>query len=263
MIPGAENDKLIDEGHQLARLCPNGSLSIVNTAEGMSVKDVATGKVIRKTKSPSFSFLGWSPDSKMFLCRSSRSIEDEDKLRKSDLNTLWLMSLEPHEANSMCIALDSQIDDYRPTWSADGMKIAYMSQGRLCVAELFKRPATAWEKMTSGVALNEDEDRQIMELNADIIKMALQEYTGIYDNVKDGKLPPKETALNDLRKHLNETDGKTVFNRPGTGELIFTYSGDSSVTTGVAPPVEIGELDAGYDWKIVFYSSTSWKLVIK
>lgn len=215
------------------RLSPNGSLRIQSIESGLAIENVQTGLSTLVVPLKFSSFNCWLPNSRFFTYTSCITIPNGPDDRKDTLHTLWLADATSTKFNTMCIALD--FDEMRQlSWSSDCTRAAYTSQERLYVAEIIKRPSSPYEKAAAGLPLNEEEMKTVLHRCAVMIDIALEQY--MMD--QKGNHP---TSMEDLVQFVQPD----VFYKPGTGELIFEFGGESA---DGAPLV--GTYDAGYNWKI-------------
>lgn len=223
----------------------NGTLAIISP-QGLIVKNQMTGNQVELTKESSVSFRSWAPNGKMLFYAKDESINDVDKSRKGEFQSLWLSSISSVKL-SMCIALDF---NERPSCSLNCQKIAYISQGQLYVAELDLREPSICEKLAAGIPLSEEETKQKLQENGKQIAQAVLMYSDDYD----GKLPPTDSVAEAIHDNLRDVN---VFFRPGTHNSIFRYI-DPGVDklSDITNPSDtiLGELDAGYGWIIAIYA---------
>lgn len=198
----------------------------------------------------------WTPNNRLFLYTKSEHMSDSEKKRTRDFRSLWLSDINVSKRGSLCVALDAE---QLPSSSQDCRAIAYISQGQLYVAELALREPTLREKLESGLLLSEDEMTVALLTNGKQIAFAIIMYCA--DN--DGRMPQADSVVNAIHDYLPKDD---VFRVPGTQVNAFRY-----VNPGVANqndilrPAEtiIGEMDAGYGWKVAIYADGHTALVEK
>jgi len=225
---------------------PDGSLAVLD-GSGISIGSSKTLQKTVLTTDSRIVFERWAPNSKMLLYRQSEKIADVSGRRIEQPSSLWLTLAAPGKLNSMCIALDHEGG---PSCSRDCRKIAYVCDGQLYIAELSLRDPSVDEKLASGLPLTEDETKTVLAANGKQIAVAMMMYSADFD----GNLPPGDSLAGSLKDYLRDRE---VFLRPGGQDNIFTYM-DPGVRnwSDVARPAEtvIGELDAGYGWKVAIYA---------
>jgi len=221
---------------------------------GLSVTSIDTKQVIPIAKLES-QFERWFSNGNLLLYSQRRSIKDDSDRRTRELRTLWLSSMAGHSRSSMCVALDA--DEDSATFSTDYRRMAYILDGRVHVAELEWRNPTAHEKVDAGLRLTEEEEKTILMENGKQIGLALWMRCGDYE----GRFPDSDSYEADLRKAKAEG----WLNRPGTGTNIFLYLGGGLHMNALETPgsTPVGELDAGYSWKIVIYADGHSEVVRK
>jgi len=232
---------------------------VERSREGISIENCTTGETVEISKSPNTRFLGWSPNSKMFAYRRSETISDEVNQRTKTLSTLWLGCVETHKLNHMCVALDSDCWwDEELTWSPDCSKMAYVRDGRACVAEFTWRPPTSREKLAAGIPLAEDEYEKVLARSAKQIGNALE----MYRDDQEGRVPTSETVMQDLLPYLKQLPELPIDFRDMFG--MFQYFPPPPLDQ-IRSPAEtiVGLMDAGYDWQIVLYADGHVGLIAK
>ena len=223
-----------------AHMSPDGSLSAYVDESGIVVEDSAgKSRTLVSSKSPG---LGrWAPDSKMLLYYITAPVSDQSNKRTFDLASLWIANTDAHDFNTMCVTFNLDLAA-RPAWSGDSTRIAYTSDGRLCVAMLSKRPATPDEKLAAHLPLAEADIKAVTKQNAEQISAAISQFA-----FEMRRLP---NTADELYMYA----GKKLFSKPGTDTLIFTYrvkpmTSPESLTANTL----LGTLDAGYGWKMDIY----------
>jgi len=246
-LDGSSDWKIMENAKAACLTRSDGILAITEYQGNLSVLNQMTGKKTELAVDPSVSFLLWAPNGRMILYDKSESIVDVTKMRKRDIHSLWLSCIEPGKLNSMCVALDI---DGCPSCSRDCSKIAYINQGQLYVAELSLREPNLDEKLAAGIPLTEEEMKQTILDNAKHIGVGIFMYSA--DN--NESLPLADSIAQVIHDYLPHAD---VFFRPGTQENIFKYidPGVSRLDQITNPTgTIIGELDAGYAWKVALYA---------
>lgn len=236
---------------------PDGMFTHISYS-GIAVKNEESGQQVQIIDPPA-SFVNWAPNSRMLLYEQSETISDASKQREETLYSLWLSSLKTTKFSSMCITRDYDYGKGLPTCSYDCRRIAYISHYQLYVAELEWRDPDPGEKLAIGLPLTEEETKKILLKNGSEIGVGLQ----LYWNDYDGHLPPADSVADAIYGHMGNGD---AFYRPGTKENIFKYI-DPGVTTESEIENQsntvIGELDAGYNWKVLIYADTHVQIVAK
>lgn len=227
---------------------PDGCFTALSGG-GISVWDRLKNETVKITDDSSVYLARWASNSRMLLYSKSESITAPSKSRERSFRSLWLSTLQPGKLNQLCVAQDA---GYAVSCSRDCRKIAYISQGQLYIAELTLREPTVSEKLVTGIPLTEEEMKRTLLSNGKQISIALK----MYCDDHDGKLPPADSVAKAIYNNLRDGD---VFFRPGTDASIFKY---------IDPGVEkysdirnesdtiIGELDAGYGWKVLIFADT-------
>ena len=247
-LQGGSDQVLAEKRPLIEEWSPDGSFTVVS-GDGSTVWDRMKDTKIKLTDDAGVRFAGWAPNSRMLLYTKSESIADPGKTRKRDFQSLWLSAVQPGKLNQLCVAQDA---GDAVSCSRDCRKIAYISQGQLYIAELTLREPTVSEKLATGIPLTEEEMKRTLLSNGKQISIALK----MYCDDHDGKLPPADSVAKAIYNNLRDGD---VFFRPGTDASIFKY---------IDPGVEkysdirnesdtiIGELDAGYGWKVLIFADT-------
>lgn len=231
-----------------AHYSPDGTLAVLD-GMGISIGNTQTQAKVQLIGDPRVLFERWAPNSKMLLYGQREKIDDALKQRAEEPSSLWLSLTAPGKLNSMCITLDHE---GTPTCSRDSRRIAYINQGQLYVAELSLRDPTIPEKLAAGLPLTEDETKLVMQTNGKQIALGMMMYSADYD----GNLPPADSLAATLYPYLRSKD---VFLRPGGQDNVFSYV-DPGVGkwSDIKRPSEtvIGEMDAGYGWKVAVYADS-------
>lgn len=251
---GAEKNLFSKQNYLLSN---NGKYAL-SMQNGIRVQNVETQQFIQVTKTQNASFVDWVTKNQMLLYSVEQSIKDESGKRTRAMRSLWLASIIERDNNAMCVALDYDRGP-DPSVSSDCSRIAYISKGRLYIAELEWRDPTVDEKIAAGLKLTEEEEKQILLVNAKMIGVGVKSYQADFDDV----YPSPASYQNGLKKYL---DGENVFNRPGASSNIFKYlipDGATEATIGDWATTPLGELDAGYSWKVVVYVDGHAKVVQK
>jgi len=248
------DDRIIAEHYVPRAESPDGTLQLVY-APGISVENCFTGEVTRVFESRPGNILGWVPNSNMFVYERQEVVQDAAKRRSRTLNTLWLAVPEDHAFNHMCIALDS-IPHQVPTWSQDCLRMAYVCEGRACVAELAWVVLSIQDKLDAGIPLSEEEEKAALVNNGKRIATGLAMYKADWY----GRLPACATFTQDVLPYVRD---KNVFFRPGTEQPIFQcFPVDPGRVQSLAN-TPVGVLDAGYGWQVVVYLDAHVQVVRK
>jgi len=245
--------RTVMERQDRGRLSPDGKYLLLSEGPGMRVEDTATGKALDIVESDPYSFIEWSPDSRMFAYR--RKVDVEDDHRKGRLDMLWIACVEDHKANHMCVTLD---EDFRTaSWSDNCRKLAYISRNRAYVAEMAWRAPNSSEKLDAGIPLSEEEEKDMMVKNASQLGHSIL----VSASDRDGTFPSAESFRNDIEPYLG---GRDVMLRPGTDQYIVQYFPQPPIGQIESPSDTIlAILDAGYGWQVVIYVDGHVKVVPK
>jgi len=133
--------------------------------------------------------------------------------------------------------------------------MAYVSQGRVFVAESVWTPLTVSDKLEAGLPLTEEEEKDVLTANAKQLGVAMNMYA--CDN--DDKFPPGDTYMQDILSYL---PNESLFNRPGTNQPVFQYFPLSGANDSPATTI-MGMFDVGYQWKIILYADGHVQIVPK
>jgi len=251
---GSENqaDRSYSPDGKYAFCRPSG----MENASGITVRNVETGKDMQVAKSGEAEFERWFPNGDLLLYVIRQTIRDDSGKRTRDLRTIWLASVTGHGDHSMCVALDA--DSNSATFSSDYRRMAYILNGRVHLAELEWRAPTPGEKLAAGLKLTEEEEKTILLQNGKQIGLVLICYCVDWD----GAFPASDSYEEDLKEYIR---GGNLFARPGTDTNVFKYLGgdlnDSTIEDSATTLV--GELDAGYSWKVIIYADGHVKVVQK
>jgi len=236
---------------------PDGKFEVVRQEPGLAVKEVATGRVLPLTAVRTSTCRGWLPASRDFCYTENLVAKNDENGRSREFCTLWLANVEAPKLNTMLVARD-YVGGW-PSWSNDGLRIAYVVDGTVHVAILTRRDATPREKVRAGLPVTREEELQVMMENGKTIGNALAMFAADWDD----NLPTADysqrlweehghdlgaTAEEALRPYLGSLGNRDAFLRPGTQDVIFRFL-DPGVAklTDIERPSEtvIGELDAG------------------
>lgn len=250
-----KKDEVIQGDYSAGMKSPDGVLQMVG-GSGISVRNCLNGNVAEVLKTLDGKVLGWSSNSKMFVYQKATVVKDETGKRKRVLNMLWLISTEANPMNHMCAALDSN-EGHLPTWSKDCLKMAYISQGRLYMAEFAWKPLTITDKLEAGLPLTEDEEKKCLMNNAKQIAVGLFMYGADNDN----ELPSSDTYMTDIGPYIS---GASLFCRPGTSTPVFQYFYPGKTADVKNPSTTVlGMYDVGYAWKVLLYADGHVQVVPK
>ena len=248
-----KEDKIIEEDFRLPRmLSPDGLLEL-DWGLGIIIKNRLTGEVTQLIKSKPDEILSWSPNSKMIAYQKKVVIKDESEKREQVFNTLWLAAAESNPFNHMCVALDAK--DHPPTFSSDCLKMAYVSDGKLYLAEFVWKPITPYDKLDAGLPLTEKEEQEVLVDRAKAIGKGMDMYYSDWD----GAYPSGAGFAEELTPYTRD---KTVFFRPGTDKVAFQYFPPSN-PIGFPATTVVGMFDVGYGWKVVLYADGHVQVVPK
>ena len=249
-----KSDQVVQAEYADNMLSPDRVFELIGP--GISIKNHLTGVITEVIKTSPGQVLGWAPNSKMIVYQRSIEIEDEIGRRKRILNMTWLAATEANPLNHMCATFDSENGEL-PTWSKDCLKMAYLCDGSVCIAEFALRDPTVYEKLAAGIPLTEEEEKDVLMDNAKQIGAAMSMYAS--DN--EGRFPSADSYSQDLMDYLR---GANLFNRPGTDDMAFQYTSLGPMTDIRNPATTImGSFDVGYQWKIILYADGHVQIVPK
>lgn len=242
-------DTLIQDDYRASGLSPDRKLR-VTTDNGLQVENLITRETTTVLKEFKWTLPTWTPDSRMLVYQRPGELWDENHKRSEQTASIWLALPESGLRNHMCVVSDAD-PDALPSFSADCLRMAYISRGRLRLAELAWRDLTVDEKLAAGIPLTEQEEKDKMVENAKKIGEALAMYNGDYD----GRLPFGDTVTNLLDPYVQSWRGGNPFFRPGTETPIFQYYEFPSVQSIQFPGTTIiGVLDSGFSWRVILYA---------
>lgn len=244
-LDGSSDEILLSNSRREEVWSPDANFAVLDD-RGLSIRSLQAPAATTLVDSADVSLAAWAPNGRMIFYDKKETMSDAAKLRKRDFQSLWLSGIEPGKFNSLCIALEAEGN---PSSSRDCRKIAYISQGQLYIAELTLREPTVYEKLIAGIPLTEEEMKQTLLANGKQIAAGIMMYCADWRD----QLPPADSAAKALQPYVDES----VFLRPGTQDNVFRYI-DPGV--GKRDDIEdtsatvIGELDAGYGWKVMIYA---------
>jgi len=247
-----EGDTLIQDDYHADGLSPDRKLR-VTTDNGLQVENLITRETTTVLKEFKWTLPTWSPDSRMLVYQRPGELWDENHRRSEQTASIWLALPQSGLRNHMCVVSDAD-PDVSPSFSADCLRMAYISQGRLRLAELVWRDLTVDEKLAAGIPLTEQEEKDKMLENAKKIAAALAMYNGDWD----GRLPFGDTVTDMLSPYLRAFRAESFQNpffRPGTEDMIFQYNEFPSLASIQFPATTIiGVLDSGFSWRVIIYA---------
>lgn len=245
-------DKVINEDyHPVWMPSPDGAFGASPGGPVVDIRNRQTGMDIRIGPGTA---LGWAPNSDILAYQKPIVIEDQSKKRKQEFSALWLAAAEVNPFNHMCAALDSK-KDQPPTWSDDCLKMAYVSDGKVYLAQFAWKPITPYDKLDAGLPLTEQEEQSVLMDSA----RAIGEAIGMYHADWDGVYPPGEDFVQELIPYARY---KTLFFRPGTQTVAFQYFRPAAGLANPAATV-MGVFDVGYQWKVILYADGHVQIVPK
>ena len=257
-LDGGTEETLMNHFNGL-QYSPDLKWRIYADKSGISIENLSTGTRTSITKTDLLHFEAWVPGCNMVVLSSSETITDDGHLRSLTHNRLWLGVNEQHKLNTMLIA-----DDYNGlpiTWSTDRLKLAYVSEGKAYLAQLNWSGLEADDKVRAGLPLTEDEEKTLMVENGKQIAVA----TSMYCDDWDDTYPPNDSFETGLIEYL-KANNNSPFNRPGTVTNAFKcLLADGMNEANIENPSDtpLGELDAGYSWKVVVYCDGHVRIVQK
>lgn len=220
-------------------LSPDGTYRAVQHSDKITIESDATDTEVRSVAGK-VSFNCWAPDGGMFAYERCDTIKGEVESRTQDICSLWIANLQSHKFNHMLVA--SEVKG-APTWSNNGLKIGYISRGRLHVAELAWRKPDSKEKLQIGLPLTEQEEKDMLLSHGKEISLALAMYAGDWDGAM-----PQADVHEALKPYMRHDD---LFFKPGTKQDVFTYYPHESMDNA---DTIIGTLDSPYSWKVAIYA---------
>lgn len=234
---------------------PDGRMQVADKP-GLSVEDLVTGEVKEVFKEYQVNVIGWTPDSKMIVYQEPQMVMDAPGDRKLRLNTLWLAVPEKHKLNHMCVALDAKVGSNN-AFSHNGLRMAYVSSGRACLSILGWAELDTADKLTAGIPLDEEEEKNLLLNQAKQIGVAAMMFAS--DN--DDQFPSGDDFASQMGLYARNTN---IFNRPGTDQIAFQYFplGSMAAIDNAANSI-MGIFDVGYSWQVVLYSDGHAKVVPK
>lgn len=246
-------DKVIKEDyHPLNMPSPDGAFEL-DVGPVISIRSSAA-KDIKPIRIGLGEVLGWAPNSKMLAYQKPNVIKDESGKREQVFNMLWLAAAESNPFNHMCATLDAK-KDQPPTWSKDCLKMAYISDGKVFIAEFAWKPITPYDKLDAGLPLTEKDEQSVLVDRA----KAIGEGIDMYHSDWEGAYPSGEGFAQELEPYTRD---KTVFFRPGTGKVAFQYFHPSG-PIGFPATTILGYFDVGYGWKVILYADGHVRTVPK
>ena len=238
---------------------PDGRFQVDIGDDEVTIRDIQAGKIIRTLKGPSVMPTTWSPNSSMLLYSQSLSVKDAAEQISRELSSLWATTMSPGKMGTMCIVPEFD-EDNSVSCSRDGLRIAYTFGGRLYVAELGFRNPTASESKAAGLPLTEENIKELVAGNADYVAAALLSLAA-----DSGEFPSAASIEERLKAELKDLEVPDALFMPGTQRSIFTFH-DPGVKFGEIKDkgkTLIGDLDAGYAWKVLIYANSNTKIVDK
>ena len=248
-------DKVIQAEYNVPRVpSPDGLLDL-DWGTGISIRNRLTGEVTQLIKAKPDGVLGWSANNKMLAYQKTVVLEDDSGKRKQVFNSLWLVAAEANPFNHMCVAFDSK--NQLPTWSSDCLKMAYISDGKLYVAEFAWKPMTPYDKLDAGLPLTEKDEQTVLMDKAREVGSAMEMYVSDWD----GKYPSAEKFVQMLDSYTRD---RTLFFRPGTETIAFQYFPLGNIADVKYPATTVvGFFDVGYGWKVILYADGHVQIVPK
>lgn len=232
-------------------LSPDGKMRLVSSEKGLRMEDHFTGegKIVVRGSWPGLS--SWSTDGRMIVYALPSEVSDQSGERTTELRQLWLLAAGGKGLNTMLVTLDWD-PAVKPSWSADGSKLAFVSRGRLFVADIVRLASDPEDKLRAGVPLTEEEEKTMILANARKISEGLGQFL-LSQNRMPVRLEDTE-GLIDRNLFLHPVDKKMIFKYLASpGAAISTISMDSIV----------GEMDAGHKWRIAIYLGERVEVVDK
>ncbi len=239
-------------------LSPDRRFEFVPSEAGLALKEIATGNLRPVTTAKRAGFLDWTRDGRFFFYNEKLPAASDGSSRSRSFLTLWMGSTEPSKSNTVLIARDYEL---QPSWSRDGMSVAYIQDGSLYAARLALRDAASEQRLSP----KRQAELHHITNNAKQIAAALYMFAADWDDHL-----PTEAYLQQIRAEHGADFGSTVeqalarylktdvvFRREGAGDSIFRFI-DPGVRTlrDIQRPGEtiIGELDAGDGVVIQIYA---------
>lgn len=237
---------------------PDGTHRVEPNGPGITVKELATGKKTQVIGKIPAQYANWSPDSAMIAFNRPTELKDDHAERTAQVTSLWLAAAEDHPLNHLCIAYDAREWNGPSSWiwSADSLRVAYISAGKGYIAELTVRDPSLDEKARAGMPLSDEELQELMSANAKQLGAAMRMFS--QDN--DGNFPSDEaTAQKSLDPYVADNN---IYFRPGTKQNAFrlTFYGNASSLSNPSETVA-GIIDGGRGWLIHIYADGHVKVV--
>ncbi|MCE5322241.1 hypothetical protein LLG46_02875 [bacterium] len=228
-------------------LLHNIPFDLISTDDGTAIKEISTGKTLCTIKGLKY-YHAWAiPKTRFVRYWTQQDIQIEPNGAKTKLCYCWLVYPEGEKQNRMCVATaDRHGND---VWSDNGLKIAYVSEGKAFVTDLEYRKATPREKTAAGVPLTDEETRTLLLENAHQISDAIE-----VSIMSSEYYPSQDDFIKRIGYYLRD---KTSLLLPGTDKMAVTYfKPDDKYNIANLPPADtiIATLDSGYGWKLNIYA---------
>lgn len=231
--------------YEFSRFSSDGAFKY-HLSKDSTIVSVSSGQTIRTLDTKGGRFRSWVPNSHLYLYSRETEIKGENDNQKRNLSTLWLSNLEDTKYNHLCITSDYDSSAAFPSWSSDGLKMAYVSKGRLYVAEFGWAELDPFEKLEYDLPLTEEDEKTVLASHAKELGVAIIMYSQDWD----GKLPAADSVDEDIRCHL-----KTGKAQLKPDKYHFTYYPHDKMSD-IEDPANtiIGTVDSSFDWKISIYA---------
>lgn len=238
---------------------PDGSLLALFGRPTITVRNEKSGENAVVVNSSGNGWLLWAPNSRWFVYREFRKLKDHTGSRKKNETIYWLACPETHNFNTLPIAtgVEEEVGPFC-SWSADSLKVAYISKGRVHVVAFRKRPPTPAEKSMAGLALTEQELLQYLPEKLHEVGTAI--FTYIEDN--EGVVPEADSIEEQIKAYLR---GPDIIFRQSLAQGFFRYFPENlaNIRDEDRCRTIMAELDYGYDWKAVVYADCDSQIVKK
>lgn len=225
----------------------NIPFDLISTDDGTAIKEIATGKTLCTIKGLKYYYAWAIPKTRFVRYWTQQDIQIEPDGAKAKLYSCWLMYPEGEKQNRVCVAVADRTGN--DVWSENGLKVAYVSEGKAFVTDLEYRKATPREKAAAGITLTSEEAQTLMLESAQQISDAIEA------SISNSEYyPPQDGFIKRIAPYLRD---KTALLLPGTDKMAVTYfKPDDKYNIANLPPADtvIATLDSGYGWKINIYA---------
>ncbi|MEN6357413.1 MAG: hypothetical protein ABFD83_10045 [Armatimonadota bacterium] len=229
---------------------------LTSTDNGTAIKEIATGKTLCTIKGLKDYYAWVIPKTRFVRYWTQQDMQAEPDGIKTKLCSCWLVYPEGERQNRVCVAVADRSGN--EAWSENGLKMAYVSEGKAFVTDLEYRKATPREKAAAGIQLTGDETKALILENAHQISDAIEASI-----MNSEYYPSQDNFIERISYHLRD---KTALLLPGTDKMAVTYfKPDDKYHIANPPPADtiIATLDSGYGWKFNIYADGRVQEAIK